>query len=1195
MNYCPADRLTVKLCSDSICLDISAQNAGIFLKRRRNDVVIGCYEVSATNSAVMKAVALRRTFPSRTIALPARLLQDKRFLSEISTALARLDTEQVQAVMPKTKRAGRSIVEERETTNPTLVTDLIMGVLSPHGFVASITGVEKRIRDTVSWDTSKVPWRRLPLWTTIRVSLQLYLVGADPADGELEYKHFVFFLILAIAGVAVEKGCSSNTLFVINAKIAHRVAKLGPLAFEFLKKPTETKMTEINRLLDDRWKEIQTTHNAQLTRPSLLNLSNDKVLRLENSRNYLLSVKNRTLSCFKTSVCHLSSPTRLVTSQSELPNLRLLDSLTHTDVFALGDFEAWVRERLPHWQSTNEYSVAACEELGKLIKSYNTRADAIYDGHAEHLSIKFLAIMELWCALDISVCLKWPLLLDYGPELPVDFLFPILLPKRSDMRRLCRIEDHIRNRHKNAIFKSSAFFSPNSPSSFAAQFYNKNKKAQNLRTRIEAEVDIAREKKREEWQRKSNRYNQCIREANSLLHVESLNSYGFRLHIPAHCHKCILLTESASLTIQRHEWPLPSDEASLKAVIFELICPLDIAAWRDATWMIVQDLGRKHAPAEPTRDYKLELQKCDFLRPYFSANWGARCTLASSTKPFYVTHYGMNKLPIALQDVVVECSLSFQPYDTSRRTWVLAQKDPTEIHRDCITSLPLGPYLDSDFQRTVNSTSHTSNELISEQHACANGLSTEEFLAFGFLRSGIRLQWMNILRELGSDGIRLNSRTVDILICQVAWQVGTPLSSHNELRVAHEIFLDPAFCLRLLRVLEDCYCQIEANWSQVDAMRVVLHVLLRILSLTSQAAIVALGLTLLRKVRLTLYTWATRLLRLHSEPESSMKLQDILEVSLLCQETFNVELNLVDDAIFESEDVTIFVACAVSLGELLTNEAQEEINSENGILRGELIRYLKLCHLLEPKLLSLSEQRSSDISNGLRSKWENAASITKWERTQQCWVRGSTNTTPFQVADFNVCSGELLIDGRPIKKLPDSFTQDPLYRRLFGGRSFDVTVSDILSMEYMTSVKVHGRAIHFSIDNGDLVVRCSSDEDSFEAVPPYAFAGDIPQTLIDGHSHWVNLSTLDVSFYPDLALWEHPLEQRWDLLYSPTGSVMRSESKFLIDPGSDTFKRMVEPFEVFEPAAYLEVTCSENGKLEINIPRYKLHFFLFEF
>ena len=102
-----------------------------------------------------------------------------------------------QDAVPKTRKAGISIEEDRDTVDPKYITQLLTGILrglgSCHQGLADVPRVCKRIADDVLWSDARLPWRRSPLWLVIRVALQTTLMREDPSH--LEYKKFMAFVL----------------------------------------------------------------------------------------------------------------------------------------------------------------------------------------------------------------------------------------------------------------------------------------------------------------------------------------------------------------------------------------------------------------------------------------------------------------------------------------------------------------------------------------------------------------------------------------------------------------------------------------------------------------------------------------------------------------------------------------------------------------------------------------------------------------------------------------------------------------------------------------------------------------------------------------------------------------------------------------------------------------------------------------
>src|SRR5712691_4079709 len=109
----------------------------------------------------------------------------------------------------------------------------------------------------------------------------------------------------------------------------------------------------------------------------------------------------------------------------------------------------------------------------------------------------------------------------------------------------------------------------------------------------------------------------------------------------------------------------------------------------------------------------------------------------------------MVQIPAAESSVLVNNGLSFKLFDRVRGSWVIESFAKSSIAGLCIPPVPTSsPY--SGLHRFVTGTQHTPNDTIATQADCPKEISLHEFIAFTGLRSGPRLQWMNIARELAS-------------------------------------------------------------------------------------------------------------------------------------------------------------------------------------------------------------------------------------------------------------------------------------------------------------------------------------------------------------------------------------------------------------------------------------------------------------
>jgi hypothetical protein len=106
----------------------------VIIRMTAADAIMECFEISPLSQNVITCNGrLRRSFPSRAISLPITLLKDETFVAEFALFLHQLDRENISTAQASTKKAGSTVVEERDTTDPVLVSELLMSILAANG------------------------------------------------------------------------------------------------------------------------------------------------------------------------------------------------------------------------------------------------------------------------------------------------------------------------------------------------------------------------------------------------------------------------------------------------------------------------------------------------------------------------------------------------------------------------------------------------------------------------------------------------------------------------------------------------------------------------------------------------------------------------------------------------------------------------------------------------------------------------------------------------------------------------------------------------------------------------------------------------------------------------------------------------------------------------------------------------------
>lgn len=573
---------------DTLALHIRCQNAGLILRKVADGVMFECFEVMPLAEAVMASKgSLRRTFPGRAILVSAETFNDPRFVEELTSFIHRLDSEQVDDMSSKTTKAKSEVMEERDSSSPKLVTELLFAILAPYGKFVTCRSIPKRNRDDVCWSNARLPWRRSPVWLVCKVAIELFLVNSGLENASCQYKNYMILLTAKLSEVARMHGLSSEFLFVINAKAARRASKIAGKIFDFV----ESFALDSVRLSRKKIEEcVMATRNADsLQVKTIVPSFTDTALFLKTSKPHLTNALERQLNPVDQEEFSPLALSRLSCSYGNLPSPKSLLSGEDSSMLVLADFETWVRDDLRKWLQgsedmkaewvnisenlTKRHNVQDCQTLTELISAYKSAATDLYKEHPEYLSLMLLTILELWCSLDILATQSIPILNQYSPEIRTSIIQPLLLPQREHLIRLQQIESYLEMRHQQVILSWPSVFGEINSKSLSVQYFNACKELQDLRIRIERDAATAKEDKRKELESLNSLYNSLIEEANTLSHLQKINRRGREYHPTDLCRRCGIERKANNIHISVHEWPLPDSEDQAKAAVFELRCP----------------------------------------------------------------------------------------------------------------------------------------------------------------------------------------------------------------------------------------------------------------------------------------------------------------------------------------------------------------------------------------------------------------------------------------------------------------------------------------------------------------------------------------------------------------------------------------------------------------------------------------------
>lgn len=431
-----------------------------------------------------------------------------------------------------------------------------------------------------------------------------------------------------------------------------------------------------------------------------------------------------------------------------------------------------------------------------------------------------LTLMRLWMAIDQLATTKCPLLLDFSPEIPENILEPLLLHSSLHINEARIIQQYLRSRHKQAFPSNQSIFSNDAtPNCFAVQYFSQSSRLKSIKSTIEHAAQRERDEKARELDIMNKEHTTLDKQAKRLYHQYFFNDWGKKLH-DWKCERCSIEWYRDGMEIDLHEWPLPSRRLDAELVVFELGRPDVFTIWRDTTYGIIQDLASMHKSPGDNCEAYIDLESYNALNEWIPtpAGFTPRIILASAAKPFGKAHYSSTKLKATVERVCVNNGLKFQLYDKDNRTWAAGPFNDASLARFGTFRLPPdSPY--RHLRYALEGTTHSTNRVISDQFDCPRDLNLHEHIAFGTLRSGPRLQWMNILRGLEEDILTFSSEEVKTLHTQAAWQIGQ--LDDGGIREWHEDLEDPNFGSLLVHQSRELLKRIEANWLEATSLSTV--------------------------------------------------------------------------------------------------------------------------------------------------------------------------------------------------------------------------------------------------------------------------------------------------------------------------------------------------------------------------------------
>lgn len=1157
---------------------------------------------------------LRRCFPGPSLLIGEEQFSNTGLQSVLTKTLSKLSVQVVPG-LTDTKPGNF-----RDTHHPGLVTELIIAFLQPMGRKGSSKRIWKHTREDVLCQKGGPPWRRSPLWLLIRVIMQILFTRRSDSGHSTErtYKLCTLYILASVLNQALELGephsLASDLLHCMSAKIVRRMLKLDVVSEEPGVLFVQDVLHKTKMHLERKWSLIRLRSQRQLDFSTLprLRFIDDVFIALPGLDEYLSSLATTEkvqngVDVAITPGLQYFRPTSFPTLDVDLPPEHL--------PYNLHRFETWVASHLPAWLQRNQTKPNACVPFVSTMLSYHTAAKELYSSNPEAISVMILTLLELWVGCDKMAVHKFPLLLDYDPQIPIKVLESLLMSTEGHMSRLREIEHYIVRRLEDASLNSMPciFQGFGTAEAFSVRHFDGSTRMQSLHRKLVRTAEAQRLAKLDELREAKKHYNdlmelidadncQTIDCTRRVLRGERWVEEPYLAHDDS-CARCSYEEEAGAMVIDIFEWPLPSDIAEAKSVVFELDVPHDFSSWRDSTMFLLMDvLGQEYASTvrEPARSSIHPLSSYPALSRKFKANTNRRFGLVSLTPPKTPTVLELNNSTEPIE-VCVENGSQFCYFDEFHRSFVTDLVNSDDVAESCTYKIPSQSSALQEFicRNLTYETDSMANEILAIQSSCPAHISLAEFRSLAAIPVGYRIQWMNILVQLACPTVDLRKVEATFIFLQTMNQAGPPGDDDDGFRRAgHSVVGDEAFAHTILAKIKDAAARIKSNWESSFALGVLVSITARVLSLAPSPEVQRQALLLLAEFRKTAFGWTKLLRKKCDESHDSSQKEEILDklvfVALVSIGTFDVDPGQLETVLRDSMNASIFLKCGNLVHEYRSPEGTTANHSLSDIMHR---RWQRLACRAFPLLSAsvLDREASTSLDDAIRDQWPQFERGPPWKSMSDgCWATSMTVSQKGRPLPlhYNFLTGQLLVDGSPLSRLSSRYESNDTYQKIFGHHTFQVIPSWLKNMQFASRQPYSGYTLHFGFKNSKLIIRATRGVDSFELIPSQVFKDMLPDMLVKDFVHWFHIETNTVEFREKQDPWLLTTTS-WNMRRDGERWRLSRQGRVLVDPQSPTGLRIASILGPLQESLKMMFITSDDGQtLDIELPKLQLGFYL---
>ncbi|KAK7740938.1 hypothetical protein SLS53_005001 [Cytospora paraplurivora] len=453
-------------------------------------------------------------------------------------------------------------------------------------------------------------------------------------------------------------------------------------------------------------------------------------------------------------------------------------------------------------------------------------------------------------------------------------------------------------------------------------------------------------------------------------------------------------------------------------------------------------------------------------------------------------------------------------------------------------------------------------------------------------------------RQLRSPAVDFKKSLTSLVVLQAIYQAG-PRDNEDFRRASHSILANGVFPGTLLSAVDEAIGRIEKNWESYEALGIFTCIVARQLSLSAQADTTATALMVLSKLRNLGFSWLELLREKRDSTEDEAQRREFAEkivaIALICSGTFDVDEQHLESILVDTEQASILIQCGIMINELYLDSQK----SRYPLLSIHYRRWQRLSYRAYPVLARkvTGIDATTCLDTAMKVCWPDYRRMGRWDtitgQTDE-WVVSNTDSHSGQSlrVHFNLLTGQLLVGGLPLSRLPDSYEQHDSYREIFGGIVLEIMPSSVAGFQFSAKQCYSGYSLHFGLDDPDMLVRAFKDDIVFDLIPKRIFHGKLPHTFSEDFVHWYDTAANTVEFRSSRQPWESAAYP-WKLVRDGSRWKLSKREITLVNPFSPTGDELASILAPLQSQLRINITLAENGQfLEVELPRLKLAFSL---